>query len=255
MTGWSAADGTPVDAPEPPAAGSFYGPIGDWQSEAYDRNSFALGTAQEIEFLRTELDLSTDTLLVDVGCGTGRHARALDHLGVRVVGVDLSLGLLRAADGHRRGGWVQADARRLPLHDGVADVIWSLCQGGFGITPGGDQQVLREMVRVLRPGGRLALTAFSLPFAVRWLAPGDAFDADRGLLYSRADVRGADGESRAFDLWTQCYSAGHLRELTAVLGLSVDGVYGVEPGAYRRRAPRLTDPEFLLLATRAIDPI
>ena len=250
MTGWSAADGTPVTAPEPPPQGSYYGPIGDWQAAAYERNSFTRGTAQEVEFLREAFALRPDGLYLDIGCGTGRHARALRGDGLRVVGVDLSAGLLGAAAQRSTGDWVQADARRLPLRDGVADAVWSLCQGGFGITPGGDVEVLREMVRVLRPGGRLALTAFSLPFAARWLAPGDSFDAERGLLYSRADVRGADGESRMFDLWTQCYSAGHLRLIAQSVGLDVEGVFGVEPGDYGRRSPRLTDPEFLLLATR-----
>ena len=250
MTAWSAADGAPTSAPEPPPQGSYYGPIGDWQAAAYERNSFTRGTAQEVAFLSEALGLQPGDLYLDVGCGTGRHARALRAEGFRVVGVDLSAGLLGAAAARDADDWVQADARRLPLPDGAVAAVWSLCQGGFGITPGGDVEVLREMVRVLRPGGRLALTAFSLPFAARWLTPGDAFDAERGLLYTRADVRGPDGESQAFDLWTQCYSAAHLRLLAEVLGLQVDGIFGVEPGDYDRRPPRLTDPEFLLLATR-----
>ena len=94
------------------------------------------------------------------------------------------------------------------------------------------------------------MTAFSLSFAARWIAPGDAVDVDRGLLFSSADVRNADGQSRRFDLWTQCYSAGHLRALAGAAGLIVEGIWGVEPGAYRRHAPLLTDPELLLLATK-----
>ncbi len=250
MCAWSAFDGSPVEAPEPPAAGSYYGPIGDWQGAAYERNAFTRGTRQEAEFLASALGLAPASLVIDVGCGTGRHAVELAGRGMRVVGVDISAGLLRAAAQRLSGRWIQADARRLPLTDGVADVVWSLCQGGFGITPGSDAQVLAEMTRVVRPGGRLALTAFSLAFAARWLAPTDAFDADRGLLYSRAEVRDADGASRTFDLWTQCYSAGELRCLAAAVGLRVDGVFGVEPGNYGQRPPGLRDPELLLLATR-----
>ena len=250
MTRWSGPDGRPVEAPEPPPEGSFYGPIGDWQGAAYERNAFTHGTDQEVEFLRDAMGLQAGMCMVDVGCGTGRHARVLRRSGVRVVGIDLSAGLLRAAAERSPGDWVQADARALPLADGTADAVTSLCQGGFGITPGGDEQVVAEMVRVLRPGGRLAMTAFSLAFAARWIAPGDAFDVDRGLLYSSADVRNADGEPRHFDLWTQCYSAGHLRSLAAAAGLTVEGVWGVQPGAYDRREPQLTDPELLLLATK-----
>ena len=250
MTRWSGPDGQPVDAPEPPPEGSFYRPIGDWQGAAYERNAFTHGTDQEVVFLRDVLGLGPGTCMVDVGCGTGRHARALRSSGARVVGVDLSAGLLQAAAQRSPGDWIQADARALPLADGTADAVTSLCQGGFGITPGDDERVFAEMVRVLRPGGRLAVTAFSLTFAARWIAPGDAFDVDRGLLYSSADVRNADGEPRRFDLWTQCYSAGHLRAMAAGAGLTVEGVWGVEPGAYRRRTPRLTHPELLLLAAK-----
>lgn len=251
MTTWSGHDGAPVTAPEPPPEGSYYGPIGDWQGEAYDRNAFARGTAQEVAFLVAALQLRDGATVVDIGCGTGRHAAALAQAGCRPVGVDISEGLLRAAAGRGAGvRLVRADARRLPLRDAAADAVISLCQGAFGITPGGDALVLQEAARVLRPGGRLALTAFSLAFAARWLAPGDAFDVERGLVHSAADVRNSDGVSRRFDLWTQCYSSGHLRALAHHSGLSTIGVYGVEPGDYARRAPSLRHPELLLLARR-----
>lgn len=64
------------------------------------------------------------------------------------------------------------------------------------------------------------------------------------------DVRNADGQSRAFDLWTHCYSVGHLRQLAEAEGLSLDGVFGVEPGAYARSRPTLQHPELLVLATK-----
>ena len=247
---WSGADGQPVTRPEPPASGSFYGPVGDWQAEAYERNSFTRGTAQEAVFLTEALHLARGQVLVDVGCGTGRHSRALSHNGVRTIGIDLSRGLLQAAAGLQPGAWVQADARQIPLPSASADAVMSLCQGGFGITPGGDEQVFAEMVRVLRPGGTLAVTAFSLAFAARWLVAGDALDVDRGLVHTVADVRNRDGNSRRFDLWTQCYSAGHLRLLVARAGLALEGIYGVEPGDYARRPPALQHPEMLVLARK-----
>jgi SAM-dependent methyltransferase len=250
---WSAADGSRTTAPEPPAQGSYYGPIGDWQGAGYERNAFTAGTAQEVAFLVDVLRIEPGELVVDVGCGTGRHSRSLAERGIRAVGVDLSAGLLGVAAG-RGGEWVRADARRLPLRSGCADVAVSLCQGGFGITPGADELVLAELARVLRPGARLALTAFSLAFAARWLAPGDAFDVDRGLVHTVAEVRGPDARERRFDLWTQCYSAGHLRHLAATAGLAVDSVSGVEPGDYGLRAPTLGHPELLLLARRLPAP-
>ena len=248
---WTDREGRAVTVPEPPAAGSYYGPIGDFQGTAYERNAFARGTAQEVEFLVTALDLVPGTRVLDVGCGTARHARALAERGLEPVGVDVSHGLLAA--GHALGGPVrlaQADARALPLHDASADAVLCLCQGGFGITPGGDEAVLAEIARVLRPGGRLALTAFSAWFAARFAAPEDAIDVARGLVYTRAEVRGRDEARAEYDLWTTCYTPGHLQGLLDRTGLELEEVSGVEPGQYRHHAPTITDPELLLLARK-----
>jgi SAM-dependent methyltransferase len=263
---WTDRDGKPVEAPEPPAAGSYYTEIGDFQGAAYERNAFALGTEQEAAFLWEALDLRPREVLVDVGCGTGRHTRAFAERGVRAIGLDISQGLLTAAasltsrtdrvasatERSTCAPWfVRADARAMPLPDGCADVVICLCQGGFGITPGGDADVLAEIARVLRPGGRLALTAFSLAFATRWLAPEDAIDLERGLIHTPADVRGPDGEARRYDLWTSCYTVAELRHLFAGAGFADVRLSGVEPGAYRLDPPRLSDPELLALARRA----
>jgi SAM-dependent methyltransferase len=249
-TRWTDRDGTAVDAPEPPPGGSHYGPIGDFQGAEYERNAFALGTAAEVDFLEAELGLATAEQVVDVGCGTGRHTRELARRGTPITGIDLSAGLLQVGAATGLGSFVQADARALPLAEASCDVVLCLCQGGFGITPGGDRRVLAELARVLRPGGRLALTAFSLVFAARWLAPEDHLDVRRGLVHSPAEVRGPDGHRRTFDLWTSCYSADHLVMLVEQAGLQVDSLSGVEPGRYGLDPPVLTDPELLVLATR-----
>jgi SAM-dependent methyltransferase len=248
--GWTDREGRPVEAPEPPPEGSYYGPIGDFQGAEYDRNAFALGTEQEVAFLVEALELVPGMRVIDVGCGTGRHTAALAGLGLEVVGVDLSHGLLRAALGRGAGHLLQADARAVPLPDGCADAVLCLCQGGFGITPGDDEQVLAELARLLTSGARLALTAFSLAFAVRSLAPEDALDLSRGLVHSPAEVRGPDGVRQVFDLWTACYSAAHLETLARRQGLRPDRLSGVEPGAYGFDPPRIDHPELLLVATK-----
>jgi SAM-dependent methyltransferase len=247
--GWVDRDGAPVTAPQPPVAGSYYGPIGDFQGAAYDRNAFALGTAQEVAFLTAALALGPDDRILDVGCGTGRHVRALTAAGFDAVGIDISHGLL--AHGATAGGrYVQADARALPLPDGCADVVLCLCQGGFGITPGGDEQVVTELARVLRPGGRLALTAFSLAFAVRHMAPEDHLDLFSGIMHTPAEVRGTDDERRLFDLWTTCYTPAHLSLLVRSVGLELEDISGIEPGQYGHEVPSLGHPELLLVASK-----
>jgi SAM-dependent methyltransferase len=245
---WTDREGRIRTVAEPLA--DFYRPIGDFQGAAYARNAFALGTAQEVGFLVPALGIGVGTCVVDVGCGTGRHLRALAEHGADVIGIDLSHRLLTVAQDALPGAWAQGDARRLPLPSGCADVVLSLCQGGFGIAPSGDQAVLDELARILRPGGRLALTAFSAWFAARFLAPDDAVDAGRSLLHSRGEVRGQDDERRSYDLWTTCYTAPHLALLVECCGLKLESISGIEPGKYGVTAPTLAHPELLVRARK-----
>lgn len=105
--------------------------------------------------------------VLDVACGTGFVARlAADLVGVegQVVGIDLNASMIEAArtasdvEGHRRVEWRVGDATALPFEAAAFDVV--LCQQGVQFFP--DRvTALKEMRRVLRPGGRLAFTVWS----------------------------------------------------------------------------------------------
>src|SRR5262249_53515291 len=105
--------------------------------------------------------------VLDVACGTGLFAGlAPCRVGAdgRVVGVDLNGTMIETArtvstaDVHNTIEWRTGDAAALPFANAAFDVV--LCQQGVQFFP--DRiQALREMRRVLRPGGRLALTVGS----------------------------------------------------------------------------------------------
>lgn len=104
-------------------------------------------------------------LILDVATGTGRLPLALlrDHFGAsggRIVGLDLSRGMLRRARAKLRPYgdqvWlVWQDASQLPFGDRVFDGVTCLESLEFMPEP---QKVLAEMIRVLAPGGTLLLT-------------------------------------------------------------------------------------------------
>jgi SAM-dependent methyltransferase len=234
---------------------SWFDAVADHLGPAYLRNAFTKGTEQEVEFLVGALDLRPGMRVLDVGCGPGRHALALARRGAEVVGVDHSEEFVRlardaAADAGLPAEFVRLDVRDL-AYDAAFDAAICLCQGGFGLLGGRDEPaVFARIARALRPGGRLALSAFSAAFTVRYLEAGETFDPATGVLHEVASVRGAQGDDRPFDLWTTCFTVRELELLAALAGLEVDAVHGVTPGAYRAHAPTLDDHELLLLAHR-----
>ncbi len=89
-----------------------------------------------------------DGTCLEIGCGTGVHAARVRELGWTPLGVDLSAGMLRHARG--RLPVAQADAGHLPIPDDTLPaVIAVMVHTDMPAYPA----VLREVARVLRPGG------------------------------------------------------------------------------------------------------
>ena len=99
--------------------------------------------------------------VLDACCGTGDLAVEAERRGGRVVGLDFSEGMLERA--RRKSGaieWVQGDALALPFADGEFDTVTV----GFGVRNLADLEGgLRELGRVLRPGGKIAVLEITRP--------------------------------------------------------------------------------------------
>lgn len=92
----------------------------------------------------------TGRRVADVGCGTGRLLRILTSNGAKAVGLDADPAMLTLAAA--RGPAARADAHQLPLADASMDAAITVATLEFTADPA---QVLAEMARVTRPGGRL----------------------------------------------------------------------------------------------------
>jgi hypothetical protein len=137
-------------------------------------------------------------------------------------------------------------------HVGEFDATICLCQGGFGLLGGRDETaVFGRIAATMKPGGRLAVSAFSAAFSLRHLEAGEEYDPATGVLHELATVRGPDNSERQFDLWTTCFTGRELELLALGAGLDVDAVHGVTPGAYAAQPPTLDHHELLLLAHRS----
>jgi len=118
--------------------------------------------------------------VLEVGCGAAQGGRWLVSRGAQVTAFDVSHGqLLESRRLDERSGvrverLVQADAQHLPFRGAAFDLVVS----AFGAIPfvADSARTMRELTRVLRPGGRLV---FSVTHPVRWVFPDDP--GPRGL--------------------------------------------------------------------------
>lgn len=132
----------------------------DWGAGTYETTAAELAPVAQVVIERAGLSPGED--VVDVACGTGNAALLAAGRGARVVGVDGALRLLEVARERARSQEVVVDFREgdllaLPVDDKSADVVLSVFGAIFAQEPAG---ALRELGRILRPSGRVIVTAW-----------------------------------------------------------------------------------------------
>lgn len=235
----------------------------DLHAPKYMQEPFTRNTVEEVEFLLEELNLPTRGRILDVGCGTGRHALELVQRGYRVIGLDISSGMLREAQA--RAGEVslkldliQADATSIPLGRGVDGAI-CLCEGAFGLLGSRDDphthdlDILEGIYATIKPGGKFVLTALNGLAKVR---AADHEKIEEGMFdpLTQTETFVLDdehnGEMRSITVRERGFVPSELRLMLEVAGFEVLHLYGGTAGAWGRRPPDLDEIELMVIAMK-----
>jgi len=235
--------------------------------EKYENESFAQGTVGECDFIEKEIGRGHEARILDIGCGTGRHAIELAKRGYAVVGIDLSESLLKKAEEKAlaRGlgiDFQRIDARSLPFASEF-DLAIMLCEGAFPLMETDEMNfcILQGAAKALKPGGKLIFTTLNGLFPL-FHSLDEFFAADR-------KEGNAEYGNHSFDLMTfrdhntttvvddlgnkkelQCderyYVPSEIAWLLKSLGFAQIDIFGARLGAFSR-ADKLTADDFEML--------
>jgi len=193
--------------------------------------------------------------VLDICCGPGRHARALDAAGLDVIGLDLSAALLRRARQVTDAPLVRADIRALPIRPRSMDAGLNLFTSfGYFETDAAHAEALAGMVGTVRRGGWFVLDFLNADLVASRIAEGDARveTSDGGTRLRRYRTPGgrhvvkeillADG--RRFQERVRLFRADELGAMLAQAGAVVRHCFGDYDGG----PPHAGAPRALLVA-------
>ncbi|UCG60522.1 MAG: methyltransferase domain-containing protein [Candidatus Zixiibacteriota bacterium] len=236
----------------------------DEHAPKYMENVFTSNTAAEVDFIIRELALSGGERILDVGCGTGRHAVGLARRGYKVTGLDLSAGMLaEARKAAEKVGveieLVETDASDFELNR-LFDAAICLCEGAFGLLGSADDPaehdlaILRNIYRSLKPGGRFLLTALNGFKLVRQYGDKDVASGrlDPVYLSERYDVEydTLDGK-KSLRVTERGFAPSELLLMLRMTGFTVDHIGGGTAGNWGKRPIELDEYELMVIAHKA----
>ena len=235
----------------------------DFNAPHYDNEAFTSNTALETEFLLREMPLRPGMKVLDLGCGTGRHAVALAAHGIIMTGLDISSGQLAEAEKKAALAgvtvrFIQADAAAFTTAEQF-DAAICLCEGAFGLLSIEDdpltheQAILRNLAAVLKPDAPLLMTVRNAFEIVRHYSDKDVVAGTFDPYTLTRVVRlgewypGFDPEIRVKE---KCFTPMELRMLLENAGFAVDQLWGGTAGHWNRQTLSLDEIELMVKCRR-----
>jgi len=141
-------------------------------AEKYDQERFTKGTIGECDFIEKEINHKKSLKILDVGCGTGRHAIELTKRGYSITGIDLSATQIKRAKEKAKLenleiNFMVTDARQLPFKQEF-DIATMLCEGGFPLMETDEEnfEILKSITNALTKNGKIIFTTLNGLFPI-----------------------------------------------------------------------------------------
>jgi 2-polyprenyl-3-methyl-5-hydroxy-6-metoxy-1,4-benzoquinol methylase len=235
--------------------------------QKYDNESFTQGTIGECDFIEKEIESDQSLKILDVGCGTGRHAIELSKRRYIVTGIDLSeTQLIRAREkaesDNLKIDFQKQDARNLPFNNKF-DVAIMLCEGGFPLmeTDEMNYEILKSITKSLKQHGKFIFTTlnglFPLYHSVEEFCAsttGDGNATYRSSTFDLITFRDHNitefeddlGNKKTLECNERYYVPSEINWLLKSLGYKKIDIFGAKLGAFSRN-DKLTTEDFEML--------
>jgi 2-polyprenyl-3-methyl-5-hydroxy-6-metoxy-1,4-benzoquinol methylase len=193
----------------------------------YEGYPFTQNTENEVNWMVKGYLSNPEMKILDVGCGTGRHAINLATKGYKnIIGIDLSPGLIKAAREVAKEKNVSidfrvCDARELPFENEF-DAALCLCEGAFGLLENDAEnyKVLRAVHKALKKHGIFILTTLNLFRDAE-------FDPMTCRVNMEIEIARKGGRRKVINCSDRSYSFPELKWVLEQLGFEV--ILGADP--------------------------
>jgi len=237
-------------------------------AETYDREIFTQGTIGEVDFIEQEINFDKSKRILDIGCGTGRHAIELAKRGYQIVGVDLSASQLKRAkekanNENVKVDFIQKDARELNFKSAF-DVVIMICEGAFPLMETDEMnfQILQGATNALKENGKFIFTTlnalFPLYHSVKDFLNENSgetttdeltFDLMTFREHSITTTMDDFGNKKALECNERYYAPSEITWLLKSLGFKKIDIHGCKLGQFSRNDKLTTDDfEMLVIA-------
>jgi SAM-dependent methyltransferase len=239
-------------------------------AKTYDTESYTTGTLGEVDFLEKEFNHDKTKSILDIGCGTGRHAIELAGRGYSVTGIDLSASQLERAGQKAKEAGVRVDFRRLnacslPFRNEF-DFAIMLCEGGFSLQETDELNyiILEGAERALRSPGKLIFSTLNALFPLYHnlkdflnAAPSSSrtdrctFDPLTFRDHITITVTDDDGKSKELETDERYYAPSEISWYLASLRFKKSSIHGCHLGSFSRDHSLTADDfEMLVIAEK-----